>query len=656
MRQEHCAYLPPGPTSTIAWAGIEGQSIQMHIAVNEGDHWRIERPFADIPGDCFRPNLCACNDGVYLVWDCYVDGSYQVVLAKLGRHQWKTLETISVKDERCLCPRVVCRDDGPVFFAWVVLKEVVDKLGIIDHFAFTVVARYKDGKVQILEDASNPLDLRIVADLREGLLASESYKGHLGLRRNPQLSLSARGDLWLFWEMRKETKGPPWVSRLVGRRHVGSGEWTDPAIYCDKGYCYSVAARFDVAAPVCFLDFLGEDYGVVKADFVDLARGEPVVVDNSKRDTRWRMTSVKPEAKPTGKVKLADGEYSVFWADTHCHSNFSADAEGEVDELVHFGRDMAGLDAMTVVDNDYYPHKALTEPEWRLYGQLARHFTRQGEFVLMPGYEFTHHRKDLDPDFNHRCVIYPGQGGMLFRRIDPDTNEDSKMIAELKKTNGMAYPHHCSYELMDGAVEWNIEACSSWRVCLEETTFTVDQLKRGRKIGFVGSSDTHRAVPGLGGARTGLYAKDLTPDALFDAYRNRRCIATQGFNIFVDFRVADTFIGGEVHIGEAPGIRAEIQANDPIDYVEVLRDGESIFWQSPKGQQLSFDFLDDELAEGDHFYYLKVKLVGDPSLNVDADARTNRPVPFSQNSRYPHNLARARGVFAWTSPIWVRMV
>ena len=114
-----------------------------------------------------------------------------------------------------------------------------------------------------------------------------------------------------------------------------------------------------------------------KADFMDLAQGEQVVVDNSKRDARWRMTSVKPEAKPTGKVKLPAGEYSVFWADTHCHSNFSVDAEGEVDELVHFGRDMAGLDAMAVVDNDYYPHKALTEPEWCLYGQLARLSTRR---------------------------------------------------------------------------------------------------------------------------------------------------------------------------------------------------------------------------------------------------------------------------------------
>ena len=54
----------------------------------------------------------------------------------------------------------------------------------------------------------------------------------------------------------------------------------------------------------------------------------------------------------------------LFWADTHCHSVLSADAEGELDELAAFGRDIAGLDIMAIVDNDYYPYKALTGAEW----------------------------------------------------------------------------------------------------------------------------------------------------------------------------------------------------------------------------------------------------------------------------------------------------
>jgi hypothetical protein len=162
-------------------------------------------------------------------------------------------------------------------------------------------------------------------------------------------------------------------------------------------------------------------------------------------------------------------------------------------------------------------------------------------------------------------------------------------------------------------------------------------------------------IPGVAGARTGLYVKELTPEAIFDAYRNRRIIATQGFNIFIDFRVNGAFIGQQTKAESSNIITADIKAYEKIDYVEVFRDGKSIWWDSPDGEGVSFEFEDKDVSTGEHFYFMKVKLVGDPSLNVDAIPAENFPKPFEQNSRYPHNLARGRGVFAWTSPVWVNL-
>jgi hypothetical protein len=344
--------------------------------------------------------------------------------------------------------------------------------------------------------------------------------------------------------------------------------------------------------------------------------------------------------------------YRLVWADTHVHSVQSPDAEGEVDELVHFARDVAGLDAVTIIDNDYYPHKALTEAEWRRHQAMAAHFTEPGRFVFLPGYEFTYHRGDLDPDFNHRCVIYP-RSGPLLRRIDPESDTDAKMLAALSGTDGMAYPHHCSYALIDPTVEWTIEACSSWRVCLEETDFTLGQLRSGAKIGFVGSSDTHRLVPGFGGARTGLWVRELSPEGLFDAYRSRRCLATQGRNVRIDFRAAGEPIGSTVDASGPVELIAEVGAPIAIEFIELLRDGEVIARIEPDGPSGRLA-CSDEPAAGEHFYFVRVKLTGDASFNVEGQARGNPLKPFSQTSRYPHNLARAEGPFAWASPIWVR--
>ncbi len=133
----------------------------------------------------------------------------------------------------------------------------------------------------------------------------------------------------------------------------------------------------------------------------------------------------------------------------------------------------------------------------------SRHYTAAGEFVVFPGYEFTYHRHDLQPSHNHRIVVYPEAGGHMFRRLDREACSDRKLMRRLRHMPAMAYPHHGTYRIMNPELEWNVEVCSSWRVYIEELDFTLNQLRQGHRFGFIGSSDTHRSVPGLGGGADG---------------------------------------------------------------------------------------------------------------------------------------------------------
>lgn len=649
--------LPPALTqfrgeTWIAWSGVSGGNARIHVARERAGVWEHAGAMSAPGHDSFRPVFSGGEHRLLLAWDQYRNGSYDIAYTTFDGSAWASVQHLATEGERWFCPRAAATDSGAIYLCWVVLQEVSDERGIADHAAFAMVGEYRDGAVRTVIDETSPDDPRAIADLREGLLAAEVYKGYLGWRRNPMLSVDGDGALWCLWEVRVEEERTAVRGHLAGRKLMPDGHWTAPRFVANSGYAYAAAPRVsERGLPVGFLRFAEDDMNLLDVELVEFGAPQPYRNDRTKW-SRWCARRVEPLHKPQNPTHVDGTAYSLFWADTHCHSNMSADVEGETDEIIHFARDIAQLDAVCVVDNDYYPNKSLTPAEWHVHQELCRHYTSDGRFVVFPGYEFTYHRSDLTPDFNHRTVIYPQPGGMLRRRIDAGTRTDRELLAALGESEALCFPHHCSYELLDEGRERNVEICSSWRVCMEETDFTMSQLKAGKRFGFLGCSDAHRANPGLGGALTGVYAEALTPQALFDAYRQRRTVATQGFGIYIDFRVAGCFIGSETSLDSAPvSIDVYVLAPRPIVAADVVRDGVLLTRWTPGKQEFATSVQDDAVEPGEHVYFLRVRLEGEASFNTDSDREALHP--FTLDSRYPHNLARARGVFAWTSPVWV---
>ena len=152
---------------------------------------------------------------------------------------------------------------------------------------------------------------------------------------------------------------------------------------------------------------------------------------------------------------------------------------------------------------------------------------------------------------------------------------------------------------------------------------------------------------------TGIYAQELEPNSLFDAYKSRRTIVTQGQRIAIDFRINDLFIGDSDKIDNKPTISVKVKSPSVLEYIEILRDGEVIKRFETGEKTVSEKFTDSDAAYGRHFYYVKVKTIGDPSYNEEDSDKKEYTVPFVSQGRYPFNFARAHGPFAWTTPIWV---
>ncbi|MFC1535724.1 T9SS type A sorting domain-containing protein [Candidatus Neomarinimicrobiota bacterium] len=156
------------------------------------------------------------------------------------------------------------------------------------------------------------------------------------------------------------------------------------------------------------------------------------------------------------------------------------------------------------------------------------------------------------------------------------------------------------------------------------------------------SSDGHYGYPGhgwvwgftaldstsRGTGLTGIYAEELTREAIFDALEARRVFATTDHRTILDFRINGARMGSEISSDSIPVIQGSVFSLTPIDTVELVKyddRGYRIEQLIADHSTRRYEFsMVDTLFDRDSFYYLRV--VSEGNLN-------NR--------------------FAWSSPIWV---
>jgi hypothetical protein len=98
-------------------------------------------------------------------------------------------------------------------------------------------------------------------------------------------------------------------------------------------------------------------------------------------------------------------------------------------------------------------------------------------------------------------------------------------------------------------------------------------LERGHRFGLVASTDQHSGYPGsYGEGRVGVYARELTREAIWEALLARRTYAVTGDRIEASFAVNGELLGGETS-GSRREIAFEAVGSDFWDYAEVTKNG-----------------------------------------------------------------------------------
>jgi hypothetical protein len=94
----------------------------------------------------------------------------------------------------------------------------------------------------------------------------------------------------------------------------------------------------------------------------------------------------------------------------------------------------------------------------------------------------------------------------------------------------------------------------------------------GHRFGIIGSTDHHSAYPGShGDGRVGVFARELTREALWEALLARRVYAATGDRIDARLFVNDAWIGESIRAPGKRRIRVAVRGSDALDRAELLK-------------------------------------------------------------------------------------
>jgi hypothetical protein len=639
-----------------AWTMVrEGQHRIAGAWCADGD-WSETRSLSPGCGECYRPVLCGGREGVWLAYESRFEGAYELHLRRWTPSDLGPVVRFPLSDAWELHPRLCSDNRDGVWATWVAAHDVRSRRGAIDH-RVEVMAAHFDGKIwSPYRSPDHTKPPGFVAPLYDGLLGRNSYWGFIGHRRRPQIVREEEGEVWVLFERKEDEtinrRGPD--ALLHARPLTGPGQGRTYELDTDA-YAYTVSGDIPVVGGA--LAFAGQiaagvHYGDICAGTLRLDRSRPVRTRPPSEWQRWRGIALPDRAphEPRPTIQVNGETYRLYWGDTHCHSTFSGDAEGEIDECYAYGRYKARLDFMAVTDNDHIYDDTLTPSAWALLRTEAGLHNQSGEFVVFSGYERSHREEAglRHPHSwrgtNHRIILYADEEQPICRHTEPDADTLEKFVAFTEPTNAFVYPHHAAWRLLPSSRLGGVEVCSSWDVYLEHADTIHQALEQGYRLAFLGTSDTHRIVPGLGGALTGVWARELTREAIWDALWARRCYATNGERVILDVRVDGAPVGSDGVVVNGVAVHCKVRSPRTIQYVDLIRDGTRVRRQGVNAGHATV-IAEDDPGPGEHFYYVRVQLKRPPGTRRYGQARGNRG-----------NLQVARGDYAWSSPIWVRVV
>lgn len=354
---------------------------------------------------------------------------------------------------------------------------------------------------------------------------------------------------------------------------------------------------------------------------------------------------------PRQQVSHRSHMLKAYFGDFHEHTDLSicgraTNPSGH--DLFANIRDIERLDFIALTDHDYDFDQTL----WDFNGEQTRNNHDPGRFVTFLGHEWTSSRNPgLKPGDANRY----GHHNLIF--LDPHFNRffnsfagDISPADVWKQLNGVSFiciPHQLADwqgrgkgnpptdwtfvdELLQPVAEiFQARGSYEYLGCPRQSKtatpfngyFIQDAWAKDIVIGVIASPDH-----GGGKGKVGVWASELTREAIFEAVRARHTFGTSGTKMSLYFCADDALMGDKVHRLNGP-VTFQVRAKALRDIKElvIFRNNEILFRQEPGQKEVETNWIDTRPpAAKNVWYYARIQ-------TTDDELAWSSPIWFSDN-------------------------
>ena len=351
---------------------------------------------------------------------------------------------------------------------------------------------------------------------------------------------------------------------------------------------------------------------------------------------------ISPALEPASLLHPPSG-LRLIWGDLHAHSCFSkcmSANDGMPADVLRWQRDIIGCRVLCTTEHVEY----CSSVEFIRSLDLVEAEAAENDIIPLYGVEWAkypaHHTNlfciDRQIFEQLRAVLLRlDHLSKIYRKIKEEFPPNS--VVAIRHFHGMTQGQHNVLAedvaaTHDPEIEWTMEAAQirgdmMFSPPKNYATFPANFLMAGARIGLIAASDHARGGP-LKFCLTGFWVNEVTPQAVFDALRERRTIGAISGKMAVWLKAPNVEMGQAGNATLPIQLVAELASAHPLRNIRLWRDGEWIAQKSLSSHAESVVLQDEKVSPGEHCYIVRAE--AEPTV-------ANLPV------------------VSYSSPIWLRV-
>lgn len=627
----------------------EGKRSRVKAHVWKNGNWSSPLLISDPEYNAYDPQLSILPDGtVWFVHTEFRAGYYDIFTRSLSNGSLTELQQVSCQNGHSYYPSIACDSKNRVWYAWLAFDgpQHGDKYGLDKLWVRTPLRRH----VQSFWHNSRRVFSACLSDGKRFVpVGNEETPGLTSMPLNcfrPRITVDQTGNVRLLARQFNQSsrilaislKEKGWSKPIVINEDDGLVE-NDPISCAFEGQKLWLVSQVQDRQRTKNFDYLPGTSQISVGSMVlkdKEASATPILLPFHANSIQRKGKADVLPARVDNTIDMENQEYHLVFGNIHRHTELSICGRHEnYNHEFHYRHaiDVQGESFGACTDHGSH----MDEHDWRLTMKMAAFYNRPGRFAALPGEEWTSSQPRCGwRVFGHLNIYHIDEKREAFSAHNSKEHTPWQIWRLMDPKYSLTIPHHPAgphhpydfsaydplfmpvveiFQDIRGSAEYrDCPGTTDWGQIESSGHFVQDALAKGQRLGFIGGGDH------LGVALAGLYVRELSRDGIFEALRARRCFATTGSQVKLEFRVNNHFMGEEfipAKPGEERKITWRVEGPAAVKKVSLVRNAEDVC----NSKSAEFTYIDSVSLDGETYYYIRVEF--------------------------------ENGELAWSSPVWV---